>query len=245
MASKRLSQIKTATVAGLSVLGAASLYTARNEYNRAQQYLDRLRELEGKPLSGVRVCERPPRFRLLFWFNHLVPFHQSLLIPPDLHQNSSLRHVGLGNALNGKWRNCQWRTHPDMSTVTFPVEAWGDFKEAFGYFPQIDDKSLVLLNELTVTAEELQALGRDPDSGLCPRFMSLVSWAPPRFFHCRWAILDAVHRATQQQQQQQQPTTGEQAKRMMLDRKDSSSNNSNSNSDRNRSGSSGTSGSSK
>lgn len=194
-----LTHVARYSLTGLSALGALSLYTARNEYNRAQLFAERMTEIYGKKLSGVRVCERPPRFKLLGWFNHFVPFHQSLVIPayidgPDV----PVRHVGLGNALvSKKFRACQWRTHPDMPSISFPVEAWCDFKDTFGYFPQVDEKALVALNALTVSAEDIKSQGGDPDLALCPPFMSIAPNTDRfRIWHCRWAILDAIHRAT-------------------------------------------------
>ena len=57
--------------------------SARKAWQMENEFKARMKEIREKklPLCGVRVCERPTQMKIFGMFNHLLPFHLSLVIP--------------------------------------------------------------------------------------------------------------------------------------------------------------------
>eukprot|EP00457_Paulinella_chromatophora_P014350 gb/GEZN01014764.1/.p1 GENE.gb/GEZN01014764.1/~~gb/GEZN01014764.1/.p1 ORF type:complete len:225 (-),score=17.61 gb/GEZN01014764.1/:172-846(-) len=191
----------------LFVIGFTSIYGARKEYLANQEFQLRMQYLKSNnvPLSGVRVCERPARFGVLNFVNHLLPFHLSLMIPDVRLTPGRMRNVGLGhysfqhpqNTGEISRRATQWKHHDEFydGVYTQPVEAWVDFRNTFQEYPM--DVDVQCLNEITSTPDELVARGASgPNPGILSDFLSPVPDHENQLFHCRWAALDAVRKCS-------------------------------------------------
>lgn len=184
--------------------GAISGAYFYNKHMYEKELFDRMNYLlqNNVQLSGIYLQQRPP-FGFLWYVQWLLPYHQSIMIKqPD----GSIRHVGL--ALIGKGifnRESAFVIHKGGPYETLnkldssiPIEAWVDYKEKYGHYPENLDSSV--LKQYTLTHEEAVEPEADPYdrdnvfTTQCGKFYWDETDGSPRFVSCRSAVMDAVRK---------------------------------------------------
>lgn len=143
----------------VSSLGIAATYCYRKHmYEKA--LFTRMNYLlqNNTKLSGVYLQQRQP-FGFLWFIQWLLPYHQSLKI---IQKDGNIRHVGLGRSPVHKSFfdfTSEFILHKGGSydklnkyEISFPVEAWVDYKKKYGHFPE--NINVNELNKITMTREE-------------------------------------------------------------------------------------------
>lgn len=146
---------KTVGCVVLAGMASAYLYNKHLYEKELFNQFNHLLQNETK-LSGVYLQQRQP-FGFLWYFNFLLPYHQSLKI---IQKDGTVRHVGLGKT-DGDYfsRETGFVLHEgekydNLSNyeISIPIECWVEYQRKFGHFP--NGTEIKELNKITITQKE-------------------------------------------------------------------------------------------